>query len=184
MKLFLSFLSEFTPFPKSPVLTPVITISLTPPFAILWTFKITFSILSLLETPLALGIVQNRSGKVIKRFKVDIRAFWEGNIGYLDEKFVYSDGKKESRIWELKEISQSVYEGRADDVIGIANGETAGNAFYFEYNLDLPVGDTTYKVNFADWMFLLDKNTLLARSYMSKWGIGLGEVTIVMSKKG
>ena len=99
----------------------------------------------------ALGIVQNRSGKVIKRFKVDIRAFWEGNIGYLDEKFVYSDGKKESRIWELKEISQSVYEGRADDVIGIANGETAGNAFYFEYNLDLPVGDTTYKVNFADW---------------------------------
>ncbi len=132
----------------------------------------------------ALGIVQNRSGKVIKRFKVDIRAFWEGNIGYLDEKFVYSDGKKESRIWELKEISQSVYEGRADDVIGIANGETAGNAFYFEYNLDLPVGDTTYKVNFADWMFLLDKNTLLARSYMSKWGIGLGEVTIVMSKKG
>ena len=132
----------------------------------------------------ALGIVQNRSGKVIKRFKVDIRAFWEGNTGYLDEKFVYSDGKKESRIWELKEISQSVYEGRADDVIGIANGETAGNAFYFEYNLDLPVGDTTYKVNFADWMFLLDKNTLLARSYMSKWGIGLGEVTIVMSKKG
>ena len=132
----------------------------------------------------ALGIVQNRSGKVIKRFKVDIIAFWKGNTGYLDEKFVYSDGKKEYRIWELKEISQSVYEGRADDVIGIANGETAGNAFYFEYNLDLPVGDTTYKVNFADWMFLLDKNTLLARSYMSKWGIGLGEVTIVMSKKG
>ena len=38
----------------------------------------------------ALGIVQNRSGKVIKRFKVDIRAYWEGNTGYLDEKFIYS----------------------------------------------------------------------------------------------
>ncbi len=132
----------------------------------------------------ALGIVQNRSGKVIKRFKVDIRAYWEGNTGYLDEKFIYSDGKKESRIWELKEISQSVYQGRADDVIGKANGKTAGNAFYFEYNLDLPVDDTSYEVKFEDWMFLLDKNTLLARSYMSKWGIGLGEVTIVMTKKG
>ena len=78
----------------------------------------------------------------------------------------------------------SKYEGRAADVIGIANGETAGNVFYFEYDLDLPVGDTTYKVNFADWMYLLDKDTLLARSYMNKWGFDLGEVTIVMNKKG
>jgi len=132
----------------------------------------------------ALGIVQNRSGQVIKRFKVDIKAFWEGNKGYLDEKFVYSDGKKESRVWELNEISQSLYQGRADDVIGTANGETAGNVFYFEYDLNLPVDDTTYEVNFEDWMYLLDKNTLLARSYMSKWGFDLGEVTIIMNKKG
>ena len=45
------------------------------------------------------------------------------------------------------------------------------------------VGDTTYKVNFADWMYLLDKDTLLARSYMNKWGFDLGEVTIVMNIK-
>ena len=131
----------------------------------------------------ALGIVQDRSGQVIKRFKVDIKASWNGNKAILDEKFVYSDGTKSSRIWELKEVGMSTYEGRAADVIGIANGETAGNVFYFEYDLDLPVGDTTYKVNFADWMYLLDKDTLLARSYMNKWGFDLGEVTIVMNKK-
>ena len=112
----------------------------------------------------ALGIVQDRSGKVIKRFKVDIKAFWEGNKGYLDEKFVYSDGKKDSRLWKLNKIGQSKYEGRADDVLGIASGETLGNVFYFEYVLDLQVDDTTYKVNFEDWMYLLDENTLLARS--------------------
>jgi len=132
----------------------------------------------------ALGIVQDRSGQVIKRFKVDIKAYWNGNKAILDEKFVYSDGTKSSRVWELKEIGASKYEGRADDVVGIASGETAGNTFYFEYDLDLPVGDTNYKVNFEDWMYLLDKNTLLARSYMNKWGFNLGEVTIVMNKKG
>ena len=132
----------------------------------------------------ALGIVQDRSGQVIKRFKVDIKAYWNGNKAILDEKFVYSDGTKSSRVWELKEIGASKYEGRADDVVGIASGETAGNTFYFEYDLDLPVGDTKYKVNFEDWMYLLDKNTLLARSYMNKWGFNLGEVTIVMNKKG
>ena len=132
----------------------------------------------------ALGIVQDRSGQVVKRFKVDIKAYWNGNKAILFEKFVYSDGTKSSRVWELKEIGASKYEGRADDVVGIASGETAGNTFYFEYDLDLPVGDTKYKVNFEDWMYLLDKNTLLARSYMNKWGFNLGEVTIVMNKKG
>ena len=68
--------------------------------------------------------------------------------------------------------------------MGVASGETAGNVFYFVYDLDLPVGETTYEVNFEDWMYLMDKNTLLARSYMNKWGFDLGEVTIVMIKMG
>ena len=132
----------------------------------------------------ALGIVQNRSGRVIKRFKVDIKASWIGNKAILYEKFTYSDGTKSSRVWELKEIGPAVYEGRASDAVGVASGETAGNVFYFVYDLDLPVGETTYEVNFEDWMYLMDKNTLLARSYMNKWGFDLGEVTIVMIKMG
>ena len=38
---------------------------------------------------LAHGIVQDRSGKVIKRFKVDIKVSWKDDIATLDEKFVY-----------------------------------------------------------------------------------------------
>jgi len=131
---------------------------------------------------LAHGIVQNRSGKVIKRFKVDIIASWKDNIATLDEKFVYSDGSKSSRIWKLKKIGSNQFEGTAGDVVGVASGETAGNAFYFVYDLNLPVDDTTYVVNFEDWMFLMDENTLLSRSYMSKWGFAVGEVTLVMTK--
>ena len=37
---------------------------------------------------LAHGIVQDRSGKVIKRFKVDIKASWKDDFATLDEKFV------------------------------------------------------------------------------------------------
>jgi len=46
----------------------------------------------------------------------------------------------------------------------------------------LPVDDSTYVINFEDWMFLMDENTLLSRSYMSKWGFDVGEVTLVMTK--
>jgi hypothetical protein len=131
----------------------------------------------------ALGIVQDRSGKVIKRFKVDIQATWKNNTGTLDEKFIYSDGKKETRVWTLTKQEDNTYSGSAGDVNGLAIGKTEGNAFYFEYVLNLPVGDSIYKVKFEDWMYQLDDKTLLARSYMSKWGLNLGEVTIVMIKR-
>ena len=81
----------------------------------------------------ALGIVQDRSGKVIQRFKVDILATWNSNVATLDEKFSYSDGSKSTRIWELTEKDGRLYEGRAGDVVGVANGEVSGNAFFFEY---------------------------------------------------
>lgn len=130
------------------------------------------------------GIVQDRSRKIIQRFTVNIKATWKtDNIAILDEKFVYSDKTTSSRVWELTDVGNGNYEGRASDVLGVATGKTSGNAFYFQYYLDLPVGDTTYKVHFDDWMFLLDGKTLIARSYMSKWGINLGEVTIVMLKR-
>ncbi len=131
----------------------------------------------------AQGIVQDRSGKVIKRFDVDIMASWKGNVATLDEKFVYSDKTKSSRVWTLSELSPGKYEGRAGDVIGVAHGEVAGNTFFFQYNLDLPVGDSNYSVHFEDWMYLLDKKTLLARTQMTKWGFKVGEVTIIMVKK-
>lgn len=132
----------------------------------------------------AQGIVQDRSGKVIKRFDVDINASWSDNIGTLDEKFIYSDNTKGARIWKLTEISNDRFEGQAHDVIGKATGEVSGNAFLFEYYLDVPVGDSSYKIHFEDWMYLLSENTLMSKTIMTKWGIKVGEVTLVMIKKG
>ena len=131
----------------------------------------------------AQGLVQERSGKVIKRFDVDINASWKDNVATLDEKFTYSDDTKSTRVWTLSEISPSKYEGRAGDVIGVAHGEVVGNTFFFQYNLNLPVGNNEYEIHFEDWMYLLDKKTLVARSFMTKWGFRVGEVTIVMTKK-
>ncbi len=131
----------------------------------------------------ALGIVQDRSGVVIQRFKVDMIASWKDNVATLDESFIYSDGTKSKRVWKLTEKEGSLYEGTAGDVDGKARGEVLGNTFFFEYVLNVPVGESVYRIKLEDWMFLLDDNTLMARSYMSKWGFDVGEVTIVMMKR-
>lgn len=131
----------------------------------------------------ALGIVQDRSGQVIKRFSVEIKASWKNNIATLDESFQYSDKTRSSRIWQLQEISPGHYQGRAGDVIGVAVGETAGNVFAFDYVLSVPVGERNFDITFEDWMYLLDNKTLMAKTKMKKWGFDVGEVTLVMMKK-
>ena len=70
------------------------------------------------------------------------------------------------------------WRGTADDVVGEAIGELAGNALRWQYQLNLPVDDTTYVVTFDDWMYLMDEDTLINRSSMLKFGVELGQVTL------
>jgi hypothetical protein len=46
------------------------------------------------------------------------------------------------------------------------------------------VGEHTWNVEFDDWMYLMDEQTMLNKSKMSKWGFDLGEVTLAFSKQG
>ena len=127
---------------------------------------------------LAHGVFQKRNGAVARRFTVVMDCHWEGNQGVLDEAFTYSDGSTERRIWRLTKHADGRYTGRADDVVGEAQGQTSGNAFRWNYTLRLPVDGKEYEVQFDDWMFLVDDRVLLNRATMSKFGVTLGEVLL------
>ena len=131
----------------------------------------------------AYGMFQDRSGEVVKRFHVVIDASWQGDTGTLDERFTYADGTTQRRVWTLTRNGPGSYTGRADDVVGEARGEAAGNALRWRYVLALPVDGKVYEVDFDDWMFLIDENVMLNRSAMSKFGIHLGEVTLSFAKR-
>lgn len=130
----------------------------------------------------AWGMFQDRSGKVIKRFHVAINSHSEGDKLILDEDFTYSDGTRQKRVWTLTPAGNGQWRGRADDVIGEAEGEVAGNALRWRYVLALPVDGKVYHVDFDDWMFLVGDKVMLNRSSMSKWGFHLGEVTLSFVK--
>jgi hypothetical protein len=126
----------------------------------------------------AYGLFTDRSGKVVKRFTVTMHCEWKGDEGVLDERFVYSDGSTQQRIWRLKKGADGRYSGTAADVLGTAQGRTAGNAFQWAYTLQLPVDGKVYEVQFDDWMFLMDDKVMLNKAVMSKFGFRLGEVTL------
>jgi hypothetical protein len=129
------------------------------------------------------GVFTDRSGRVVKRFVVDMRCEWQGTQGTLDERFTFSDGSTQRRVWHLTDLGQGRYRGVADDVVGEAQGQSAGNALQWRYTLALPVDGRVWHVQFDDWMFLVDERTLLNRAAMSKFGVHLGDVTLSFTRQ-
>lgn len=136
-------------------------------------------------TTKAWGMVQERSGKVARRFTVTIDGRWDEvtQTLTLDEKFVYDDGEKDGRVWTLTQTSPGVWSGTGTNgVVGKSTGQAAGNAFHMAYAYDLPYKGTTLRVHMDDWMFLQPDGVLLNRTGMSKWGFHLADVIISFQK--
>jgi hypothetical protein len=124
------------------------------------------------------GMVTDRSGAVTRRFVVRIEGRFDGSKGTLDEHFDWSDGEKQRRIWRLEQVGPGKWIGRADDVVGEAIGEIAGNALRWRYTLAVPISGRVVHLNFDDWMVLIDDKVLMNKAQFSKFGIHLGEVTL------
>ena len=129
------------------------------------------------------GLFTDRGGRVVRRFTVAMDCRWQGADGVLDERFTYSDGRTERRVWRLREEAGGRYTGTADDVVGTAEGQVAGNTFQWQYTLKLPVDGRVVEVQFDAWMFLIDDRTMLNKARMSKFGVRLGDVTLAFTKR-
>ncbi|WP_243756201.1 DUF3833 domain-containing protein [Shewanella sp. BF02_Schw] len=135
----------------------------------------------------AAGVVQDFSGKVTRKFTVTMEAHWvdspEGKQGVINEWFIYDDGEKQTRVWNITDKGNGLYEGTANDILGIAQGESRGSALRWRYDMILPVDGSEYEVLFDDWMFLVDEQTIINKSDIIKFGITVAQVTLVISKQ-
>lgn len=130
----------------------------------------------------AWGIVQDWRGRVVRRFDVDIKGSVEKGELRLDEAFRYADGERSTRQWLIRADANGRLSGTANDIVGTAAGALAGNAMRWRYPMDLEVGGRSYRVHFDDWLWQLDRDVLVNRSYIRKFGIKVAEVTIFMQK--
>jgi len=131
----------------------------------------------------AYGMVQDYSGKVIQRFRADLKGTWDGNEGVLDEQFYYADGSEQERIWYITKTGENSYEGRASDVEGVAKGTTAGNVLNWSYTLIIERNGEPFAVELDDWLYLVDEGNMINRTQMYKFGLPVGEITLYIGKK-
>ena len=128
------------------------------------------------------GILKDRSGKVIRYFSADIDAWWENGIGTLDERFVFDDGERQTRVWKLEKVADNEYRATAGDVIGDGNMKIAGNSLFLDYVLRVPYDGDTIDLSIDDRMYRIADNIIVNESIMTKFGVEVGELTLVILK--
>ena len=130
----------------------------------------------------AWGMLLSRSGQVKRQFTANMKGKFDGKNLILDETFIWNDGEKQERKWNIKKIDDNTYEGTASDVVGIAQGVSFGSAFKFEYQLLIPYKNKKIKVRFDDWIFKQDDKTAINKATLTKFGFKVGELIVFFVK--
>jgi len=133
----------------------------------------------------ARGVVKGFSGEVIRTFDADISASWDSaGVGTLDEEFRFDDGEVQTRVWTLTPSDTAdSYHADAGDVAEPGMMRWSGNTIYMNYVLQIAYGDGTLDVRMDDWMYLVTPDTLINQTTMSKWGVDVGELVLVIQRK-
>ena len=95
---------------------------------------------------------------------------------------MFADGERSERTWRLRKVDRHRYEGTAGDVVGTAEIDAYGHAVNLRYTLDLPVKGKRWKIDFDDWLFLQPGGVIVNRATMRKFGIRVGELTVMMQR--
>lgn len=130
----------------------------------------------------AWGLVRDRSSEMTRKFVARIDASTLEQETQLLEWFKFSDNEIQKRHWRFKAAGNEL-SGKAGDVEGEASGRIWGDSLQLKYVLNIQVEDETWQIAMDDWLHLIDENTLLGSTQMTKWGLDVGRIDISIQKR-
>ncbi|HGH6016062.1 TPA: DUF3833 domain-containing protein [Vibrio mimicus] len=129
------------------------------------------------------GMVQDYTDKQTRRFEVVIEGRVENGQLILVEDFVFDDGETDQRIWTINRTANNEYEGRADDIVGVARGKEVGNALQWQYDFVLKLESGDVQVHFDDWLYRQDDKRVFNLTKIRKLGLEVGRITLFFEKQ-
>lgn len=133
----------------------------------------------------AWGIVEDRFGRVRRKFQLEMDGKWNAGIFELHERFVFDDGAEETRVWQVEPTgSAGQFKARCKDCVGEALGSTSLDTAEMRYRFRLKINGRDITVDFADRIFSMDDGIALNRATMRKWGVRVGEISAVFVRDG
>ena len=119
--------------------------------------------------------------KTIKDIKIAFSGKFQDNTLTLKENYTDNDSKV-LRVWSFKKKSSSCYIGKESNVKGTIKVSIYGNKLNMKYRFKTNYKKIYFSVNVKDNMYLVDEETLINTTVVSKYGIALAESFLVYKK--
>ncbi|MDB6139928.1 MAG: lipoprotein [Verrucomicrobiaceae bacterium] len=118
------------------------------------------------------GVFENKSGQPTKLIYTETTGRWDGKALHFEQAIDIPQGKKSHRSWLIQPLDEHHYSVTGTDIIGVAHGETSGNAFHLEFTIDALPGNPLGHLHMSQWMYLQpDGVTLINRDHLTKAGL-------------
>lgn len=125
------------------------------------------------------GLFQDPFGAIRRRFTIDVIGEVRDGVLILAEHIRFEDGAEERRTWRMTPLGGGRYEGRTPDLPGVARGQVKDGALAWSYPFDLALGARKLRVRYEESFTPLGGGLLINRARVSKWGLPLGQASIV-----
>ena len=127
----------------------------------------------------AWGMIEDRFGRVRRKFTAQMVGRWNGDVFVLDEVFTFDDGEVESRTWQVSPGSNGSFTATCDDCEGRAIGSCSLDLISMRYRFKLRISGRTVSVDFDDRIHRAANGVALNRATIRKWGIRIAELWVV-----
>ncbi len=143
-----------------------------------------FDLIGYMDGPVrAWGVFEDRGGRVRRRFVADLVGQWVGARFVIEEEFRFDDGAVEQRQWQFERGEGGAFHATATDVIGQAEGHTDVGGARMRYQFRLAIKGRSVVVDFDDRFYPIDADRIINRATVSKFGVRLGELTILFDRR-
>jgi hypothetical protein len=124
------------------------------------------------------GVLENRSGGPTDTVVTDCVGIVapDGTL-HMVQTLTLGDGSVQHRDWHMRRTGPHSFVATANDMVGQADGISAGRVFHWRWVLALSPGDPLKNVVMDQWMYLMDGGSMMNRTTISKLGITLAEVS-------
>lgn len=125
------------------------------------------------------GFFQDFTGRIRRRFSVELEGRLDDGVLVLSEDFLFDDGATEQRVWRIMPVGAEGYTASADDMIGEAHGGVRSGVLRWSYLFSLKLGARRLRVRFRDTFVQIAGDALLNTASITKFGFELGRTTII-----
>lgn len=123
------------------------------------------------------GVLEDRSGQPTGIVTTDCVGEASSDELHMVQRLTIGQEAPTTRTWQMRRTGPNRYQATANDMVGMATGETSGRAFHWTWTLALSPGNSLKNVSMDQWWYLLDDGSILNRTTVRKLGVILIEVS-------